>query len=176
MKFTATALAGAFVVEPASNADERGHFARTFCQEEFERQGLAGRVVQCNVSFNRRRGTLRGMHLQAAPHAEAKLIRCTAGRVYDVIVDLRPDSPSFRRWHGMELSARDLRLLYVPEGVAHGFVTLEADSELFYQMSCAYHPESAMGVRWNDPAFGVRWPVRPEVISARDAGFADFGA
>lgn len=175
MIFRETPIPGAFVVEPERIEDERGFFARTWCEREFREHGLDPRLAQCSVSFNRRAGTLRGMHYQAAPHGEAKLVRCTMGAIYDVVVDLRPDSPAFRRWTAVELSARNRRMLYIPQGLAHGFQTLEPDTEVFYQISEFYHPESARGVRWNDPAFGIEWPEAAErVLSDRDAGYPDF--
>lgn len=168
MIFRETRLSGAFVVEPERIADERGFFARAFCQEEFERRGLNGRVVQCNVSFNARQGTVRGMHYQIAPHAEAKLIRCTRGAIHDVIVDLRPTSPTVRQWVATELSAENGFLLFVPEGFAHGFQTLVDNTEVFYQMSESFHPGSARGVRWDDPALAIRWPLPVQCIGAKD--------
>lgn len=176
MKFTQTPLGGAFVVDLEPHADERGFFARTFCAREFAAQGLNDRVVQCSFSRNRRRGTLRGMHWQATPHGECKLIRCTRGAIYDVIIDLRRNSPTFRRWFAVELTAENGRALYVPPDCAHGFQTLEDNTEVFYQMSEYFVPESARGVRWNDPAFGIKWPeVGERIMNARDAGYADFG-
>jgi len=169
MKFGETRLKGAFVIEPEPLEDERGWFARTFCAEEFAAHGLDPGVAQCNASHNRRRGTLRGMHYQAPPHAEARLVRCTAGAAYDVIVDIRPRSATFKQWLGVELSAANRKQLYVPEGFAHGFLTLADDTELFYQMSEAYSAEATRGFRWNDPAVGIAWPIQPLVISARDA-------
>ena len=175
MRFVETPLPGAYVVEPEPAGDERGLFARTFCREEFAALGLDTRVAQCSTSYNRRRGTLRGLHYQAEPYPEAKLVRCTAGSVYDVVVDLRPESHAFRRWFAVELTASSRRALYVPAGVAHGFQTLEDDSEVFYQISEFYHPELARGVRWDDPTFGVRWPeAGARVISERDRAYPDF--
>ena len=177
MRFIETPLPGAFVIEPEPSEDGRGLFARTFCREEFAAHGLNPRVAQCSTSYNRRGGTLRGLHYQADPYPEAKLVRCTAGAVYDVIVDLRPTSPAFRRWFTVELRAADRRMLYVPEHFAHGFQTLEDDTEIFYQISEFYHPECARGVRWDDPAFGINWPhAEARVISARDRAFPDFKA
>jgi dTDP-4-dehydrorhamnose 3,5-epimerase len=173
MTFTATPLAGAFVIDPEPIEDERGFFARSFCVEEFRARGLNPRVVQCNVSFNRRRGTVRGLHYQRAPHGEAKLVRCTAGALYDVIVDLRPDSPTMQRHFAIELSARNRRMLYIPEGCAHGFQTLEDGTEVFYQMSAPYTADATAGVRWNDPAFGIEWPLEVTVISERDRSYPD---
>jgi dTDP-4-dehydrorhamnose 3,5-epimerase len=171
MIFTETPLVGAFVVEPERIADERGFFARTWCVNEFAARGLETRLVQCNVSYNARRGTLRGMHFQAAPHEEVKLVRCTAGAIYDVIVDLRPGSPTRHQWFGVELTAANRLALYIPAGFAHGFQTLEDESEVFYQMAEFYHPESARGVRYDDPAFGIAWPLPVSVIGVRDAAY-----
>ena len=170
-------MKGAFIIEPEKMEDERGFFARTWDQKEFGAHGLNPRLVQCNTSFNKRAGTLRGMHYQAAPHEEAKLVRCTRGAIYDVIVDLRASSPTFKQWTAVELTAYNRLMLYVPEGFAHGFQTLEDETEVFYQMSEFYHPESARGVRWNDPAFGIEWPVAEKcIISERDNSFEDFKA
>ena len=171
MRFTATPLSGAFVIELDLLEDERGSFARSFCARGFEANGLDGRVVQCNVSFNRRLGTLRGMHFQAKPHEEAKLVRCTRGAALDVIVDLREDSPTHLQWFAAELTAENRRAMYVPVGFAHGFQTLVDDTELFYQMSEFYYPELARGVRWDDPAFGIRWPLENPVLSPRDRSY-----
>ena len=174
MKFLETELAGAFVVELEPAADERGFFARSFCQREFAERGLAPSFVQCNVSWNRRRGTLRGMHWQAAPHAEAKLVRCTAGAIWDAIVDLRPGSPTRGRWTALELDALGRRALYVPEGFAHGFLCLRDDTEVFYQMSRFHVPEAARGFRWDDPAVGIAWPEPPALVSERDSQLGPF--
>jgi dTDP-4-dehydrorhamnose 3,5-epimerase len=174
MIFTETPIAGAYVIEVERMEDDRGFFARTWCQREFERHGLKPRLVQCSVSFNNRKGTLRGMHYQAAPHAEAKLVRCTAGAVYDVIVDLRPDSRTLCQWFSVELTADNRRALFIPEGLAHGFLTLADSTEVFYQMSEFFTPDCARGVRWNDPAFDIRWPAPVAVISPRDAAYPDF--
>jgi dTDP-4-dehydrorhamnose 3,5-epimerase len=172
--FTETVLKDAFIVDFERRQDERGFFARAWCQQEAEAHGINPRVVQCNVSFNRTRGTLRGMHYQAAPYAEAKLVRCTMGAVHDVIIDLRPDSPTFKRHLAVVLTAENRTMLYVPEGFAHGFETLEDNTELFYQMSEFYVPSHARGVRWNDPAFGIPWPLPPRSITERDASYPDF--
>jgi dTDP-4-dehydrorhamnose 3,5-epimerase len=172
--FTETRLKGAFLVEPERFEDERGFFALSWSREEFGARGLSAHPAECNISFNRRKGTLRGMHYQLAPHAQAKLVRCTMGAVYDVIVDLRPDSNTFKRWVAAELSADNRLMLYVPEGFAHGFQTLEDGSEVFYQMSDGYAPEAARGVRWDDPAFGIEWPPGERVINARDRTYPDF--
>ena len=172
--FLETAVAGAFVIEAEPIADVRGFFARMFCSEEFAAKGLAAGLVQCSVSFNARRGTLRGMHFQKEPHEEAKLVRCTMGAIHDVVLDLRAHSPTYRRWHGVELSALNRRALYVPQGVAHGFLTLADDSEVFYQMAHPFQPGSAAGVRWDDPAFAIEWPGDVRVISERDRTYPDF--
>jgi dTDP-4-dehydrorhamnose 3,5-epimerase len=174
--FTETKLAGAFVIELERYTDERGFFARTFCQQEFEAHGLKAQVAQCNVSFNKRKGTLRGMHYQAAPFTEAKLVRCTLGSIYDVIIDLRPASATFKRHFAMELSAENRRMLYIPEDFAHGFQTLEDDTEVFYQMAQRYSAEHARGVRWNDPAFGIEWPKGERIIIERDQNYPDFAS
>ncbi|MBD0370381.1 MAG: dTDP-4-dehydrorhamnose 3,5-epimerase [Pyrinomonadaceae bacterium] len=174
MKFTETPLKGAYVLEMEPHRDERGYFARTWCREELEAHGLNSRLEQCSTSFNIRRGTLRGMHYQAEPYAEAKLVRCTRGALYDVIVDLRADSPTFKKWFAVELTASNLLMLYVPEGFAHGFQTLADETEVSYQISEVYRPEYARGVRWNDPAFEIRWPVEERLMSERDRSFQDF--
>ena len=174
MKFTESNLRGAYLVAPERIEDERGFFARTFCRREFEAHCLNLNLVQCSVSFNRLRGTLRGMHLQSAPHAEAKLVRCTRGAIYDVILDLRPQSPTFGRWAAASLGADNRLMFYVPEGFAHGFQTLEPESEIFYQMSEIYSPENARGIRWNDPAFAIEWPIPNPLISKRDQAHPAF--
>ncbi len=175
MIFRETKLKGAFVVEPSRFDDERGFFARTFCQEEFTAHGLNPRVVQCNISFNKNKGTLRGMHYQVVPYDEAKLVRCTRGAIYDVIIDLRPESSTFKQWIAVELTAENRRMLHVREGFAHGFQTLEDNTEVFYQMSEFYHPEYAWGVRWNDPVFGIEWPpVEQRIISPKDQEYPNF--
>ena len=176
MRFVPLEVPGAFVIEPERLEDERGFLARTWDRLEFERRGLRAHVEQCSLSFNPRRGTLRGMHYQARPYEEAKLVRCTRGAVYDVIVDLRPASPRFLRWAAVELTAENRRAVYVPEGVAHGFLTLEDDTEVCYQISAEHRPELARGVRWDDPAFGIRWPAPVRVIAERDASYPDFEA
>jgi dTDP-4-dehydrorhamnose 3,5-epimerase len=167
-------LKDAFIIDPQKLEDERGFFARTWCQQEAAAYGLQPRWLQCNISFNKQRGTMRGMHYQVAPSAEAKLVRCTMGAIYDVIIDLRPDAPTFRQWAAVELSAQNRRMLYVPEGFAHGFLTLEDNTEIFYQMSEFYAPAHARGVRWNDPAFGIQWPSDVRVIADRDRNYPDF--
>ena len=171
MKFRETPLAGAMVVELDRIEDERGFFARSFCEKEFAAKGLASRFVQCNVSFNKKAGTLRGMHFQAAPHEEDKLVRCTMGAIHDVIVDIRKNSPTYLRSFGLELSAENRIGLFVPRGFAHGFQTLKDDSEVFYQMSEFFDPASARGLRWDDPAIGLRWPLPDPTISEKDRGY-----
>jgi dTDP-4-dehydrorhamnose 3,5-epimerase len=172
--FTPTPLPGTFVIDLERREDDRGFFARSYCQREFAEQGLNPNIAQCNVSFNAKRATLRGMHFQAPPHAEAKVVRCTQGTVWDVVLDLRAQSPTFKRWHGVELSAANRRALYIPEGVAHGFQTLTDDSELLYLMSEFYEPAAARGVRWDDPAFKIAWPLADGRISERDRSFPLF--
>ena len=174
MIFAETPLKGAYVIDLDRLADERGFFARTWCRREFEAHGLNAGLAQCNISFNYKRGTLRGMHYQVAPHAEAKLVRCTTGSIYDVIVDLRADSPTFKQWFAVELSSENRRMLYVPEGLAHGFLTLTDGAEVSYQMSEFYVPECARGVRWNDMAFDIHWPFKATLISERDRAYPDF--
>ena len=176
MKFEPTPLPGAFVVNLDRMEDERGFFARTFCHEEFAANGMDTDFAQSSVSFNKREGTLRGMHFQKKPHEETKLVRCTMGAIYDVIVDLRPDSPTVTRWFGLELSAANRKALYVPKGFAHGFITLNDESEVLYQISAEFRPESAAGVRWNDPAFAIEWPVEAVVMSGRDRSYPDYQA
>jgi dTDP-4-dehydrorhamnose 3,5-epimerase len=173
VQFHETSLPGAFRIEPELIEDERGFFGRTFCAQEFERHGLNPRFVQCSASYNRRKGTLRGLHYQVAPHEEEMLVRCTCGAAQVVILDLRRASPTYRKWEAFEITASNRQLLYVPKGCADGFQTLQDDTEVFYQMSEFYHPESQRGVRYNDPAFGIRWPIGPAVLSARDQGFLD---
>jgi len=168
MLFTPTKLKDAYIVEPKKLADERGFFARSWCEKEFRDRGLNPNLVQCNISFNKHQGTLRGMHLQIEPYAEAKLVRCTQGAIYDVIVDLRPDSATYKQWIGVELTPDNRKALYVPEGFAHGFQTLADNTEVFYQMSQFYAPECARGYRWNDPSFGISWPEEISVISDKD--------
>jgi dTDP-4-dehydrorhamnose 3,5-epimerase len=174
MIFSETRLAGAYVIEPERQEDERGFFARVWCQKEYQAKGVNPHLVQCSVSFNKQRGTLRGMHWQQAPHAEAKVVRCTMGAIYDVIIDLRPDSVTFKHYEGLLLTPENRTMLYVPDGFAHGFLTLIDNTEVFYQMSEFYHPESQAGVRWNDPAFGIPWVDDVRVISYRDAHYPDF--
>lgn len=173
MKFIETPLAGVLVIEPEAIADQRGYFARLFDRDEFLDRGLAATLVQSSTSYNRLAGTLRGLHFQRPPHEEAKLVRCTRGSIWDVAVDLRPNSVTYLHWYGVVLSAEDARMLYVPPGCAHGFMTLEDDSEVHYQIDSGYVPEAASGVRWDDPAIGIDWPSVPKVISERDRTFPD---
>jgi len=173
VRFTPTPIAGVVRVEAEPHADDRGLFARLHCPDEFAAAGIAFEPAQTSVSRNPKAGTLRGMHYQATPHAETKLVRVTRGRVFDVAVDLRPDSPTYRQWTGAELSAENLVGLYIGEGIAHGFLTLEADSDVVYQIAPAYRPGHDAGVRWNDPAFGIDWPAAPQLISERDASYPD---
>ncbi len=174
MKFRAAPLDGAFRIELARIEDPRGFFARSFCKRELLEAGVHFECVQCNISGNRRKGTVRGMHFQIAPRSEAKIVRCTRGAAYDVIVDLRPGSPTHLMWYGEKLTADNHVALYVPEGFAHGFETLEDDTEILYMMSESYSPEYARGVRWNDPRFAIRFPLPVAEISERDAGYPDY--
>jgi len=175
MIFTETILKGAFVLDLDKREDERGFFARTFCKHEFEQHGLDSRVVQSNLSFSRFQGTLRGMHFQVAPHQETQLVRCIRGAVYDVIIDLRPESATYLEWFGVELTAENHRMLFVPTGFAHGFQTLRPDCEVFYEVSEFYSPEAERGIRWNDPLFQIRWPAAEKcVMSPKDANWPDY--
>ena len=174
MIFTKTGLSGAYVIGIEKSEDERGFFARSWCAREFESRGLNPRLAQCNISYNERKGTLRGMHYQAPPFQEAKLVRCTQGSLYDAIIDLRPDSATFGESFGLVLTAHERNMLYVPEGFAHGFLTLEDGAEVFYQMSEFYAPEASRGFKWNDPAFDIAWPGEIRVISDRDQGYSFF--
>jgi dTDP-4-dehydrorhamnose 3,5-epimerase len=168
MRFLETPISGAWVLEPERRLDERGYFARGFCQREFAAHGLNTKIAQGNTGFSRRAGTLRGIHYQVAPHLESKLVRCTGGAVYDVVVDLRPESPTFGGWFAVELSAENGKQLYIPEGCGHGYQTLTDNAEIYYQASEFYAPESARGVRYDDPAFGIRWPLEVTSISEAD--------
>jgi len=172
--FSETPLKGAFLIEPEKLQDSRGFFARSFCSREFEEHGLNPRTVQCNISYNALKGTLRGMHCQVSPFEEAKLVRCTSGGIYDVIIDLRSDSDTYLKSYGVRLTAENRMMLFIPEKFAHGFITLEDHTEVFYQMSEFYAPNSARGFRWNDPAFSIAWPMNPSVISERDRSYSDF--
>ena len=174
MIFRETELNGAFLIEPERLEDNRGFFARAWCRKEFMAHGLTGALVQSNISFNKRTGTLRGMHFQTAPYEEAKLVRCTMGAVYDVIIDLRPDSSTFLRWIAAELTAENHKMLYVPENFAHGYQTLADNTEVFYQVSQFYSPGSEQGLRYNDPIFGIKWPMDVQVISHKDRSWPDY--
>ena len=174
MKFLETPLNGAYIIEVEAIEDERGSFARSWCQREFAEHGLNARIVQCNISFNKKRGTLRGMHFQVEPFAEAKLVRCTRGAIYDVIIDLRENSSSLKKWFAVELNESNERMLYIPEGFAHGFQTLEDNTEVFYQMSEFYYSEYQRGLRWNDPLFSIEWPEGERIISNKDQKYPDF--
>jgi dTDP-4-dehydrorhamnose 3,5-epimerase len=173
MRFASTPLPGVFVIEQERHADERGHFARTWCTDELAAHGLESRVAQCSESFNQHRGTLRGMHYQAPPHAEVKIVRCARGAVFDVAADVRPRSPTFRRWFGVELTPENGRALYVPRGFAHGFLTLADATFVSYQISERYEPEAARGLRYDDPFLSIAWPVRVQVIASRDRDYPD---
>lgn len=174
MIFSETALSGAYIIDIEPAMDERGFFARSWCRKEFEKHGLNSDLEQCNISFNKKKGTLRGMHFQLPPHAEAKLVRCVRGAIYDVIIDLRFSSPSYCSWQAVELSDNNRRALYIPEGFAHGFLTLTDDTEIFYQMSSSYVPGHSTGIRWDDAAIGIKWPDKPRCISMNDQAYPDF--
>lgn len=174
MTFYETKLKGVFEIHLETKPDERGFFARCWCQKEFEGSGLSPRLAQCSISFNARKGTLRGVHYQAEPYQETKVVRCTSGGIYDIVVDLRPDSSTFKDWIAVVLTASNRNMVYVPEGCGHGFLTLEDETEVFYQMSEFYSAESARGVRWDDPAFRIAWPNKVEVISERDRTYPNF--
>ncbi|MBC8325966.1 MAG: dTDP-4-dehydrorhamnose 3,5-epimerase [Verrucomicrobia subdivision 3 bacterium] len=174
MKFTETKINGVFVIELDKHADDRGWFARAWCREEFAAHGLPTDLVQTNLSHNTQRGTVRGMHFQTTPYAEAKLVRCVSGAVHDIALDLRPESPTFKQSIANELSAANGRAVFLPEGIAHGFQTLTDDATLFYQMSAPYAPESASGVRWDDAAFQIQWPIAGAIVCERDLSFPDF--
>jgi len=173
MIFIETKLKGAHIIELEPVSDERGFFARTWCKNEFEAHGLNPNLAQCNTSFNKKKGTLRGMHYQAPPYEEAKLVRCTMGAVYDVIVDIRKESETFLQWIARELTAQNRKMLYVPEGFAHGFQTLEDNSEVFYQMSEFYHPEYSQGIKWDDPVLNIKWPNGEKIISKNDNNYEE---
>jgi dTDP-4-dehydrorhamnose 3,5-epimerase len=174
MRFTHTPMAGAYVIEPEPVTDERGFFARTWCAEEFRAHGLNANLSQCSISFTEQRGTIRGMHFQRKPHAEVKLVRCTAGAIYDVALDLRPRSVTYGKWFAVELTAANHLSYYIPEGFAHGLQTLTDNCEVLYQISTSYHKEYAMGVRWNDPAFSIEWPIAGAILSDRDNSWPDY--
>lgn len=175
MVFVETKLQGVYILDVEKREDERGFLARTFCREEFEAHGLDPRVAQCSTSFNKQKATLRGMHYQVAPHAEVKVVRCTAGAIYDVAVDLRPESLTHKQWVAVELTEDNRRAIYIPAGCAHGFLTLVDNSEVYYQISEFYHPQAARGVRWNDPALGIQWPFSEgPIVSEKDRSYADY--
>ena len=174
MIFNGTKLKDAHIIEIEKLEDTRGFFARSWCRNEFDEHGLVSTVVQANISWNRKRGTLRGMHYQVAPYEEVKLVRCSRGSIYDVIIDLRKASPTYKQWLGVELKANDYKLLYVPGGFAHGFQTLEDDTEVVYQVSQFYTPGAEAGLRWNDPAFNIEWPLVVQVISDKDRNWPDY--
>lgn len=174
MIFTETQLKGSYVISIEPIEDERGFFARAWCQQEFENHGLNSDISQCNLSFNHRKGTIRGMHFQIEPYREVKLVRCIRGSVFDVIIDLRMDSDTFKSWIGVELSAENRRMLYVPKGFAHGYQTIDDNTEVFYQVSQFYKPEVERGCRWNDSAFGIKWPLEVTLISSKDRNYPDF--
>jgi dTDP-4-dehydrorhamnose 3,5-epimerase len=171
MRFKETPLAGAYVIEPESIDDDRGSFMRSFCAKEFGEHGLITAFVQCNISSNPRRATLRGMHYQKPPYEEGKLVRCTAGSIFDVIVDIRTGSRTYQEWYGLELTSQNRCAMYIPPGFAHGFQTLADDSEVFYQMTAYYHPGAGAGLNWDDPAIGIRWPLPDPILSERDAAY-----
>jgi dTDP-4-dehydrorhamnose 3,5-epimerase len=171
MRFTELEIAGVYLVELDKHMDERGFFARSWCEEEFENQGLNSRLSQCNLSYNYRKGTLRGMHMQRSPFEEAKLVRCIKGSIYDVVLDLRDQSPTKLKWIALELTSEERNMIYIPEGCAHGYQTLEDDTELFYQMSTLYNAESSVGFRWDDPAFQIYWPVPNPIMNDKDRSY-----
>lgn len=174
MRFNETKLSGVFEISLEPMKDERGFFARTWCQQEFEQHGLSSVVRQCSLSFNEKKGTLRGVHFQAEPYPEDKIVRCVRGAIYDVVVDLRAGSPTFKKWIGVFLTAENRRMVYVPRGCGHGLLTLEDQTEVHYQMSESYHSELSRGFRWNDPAFQIEWPDQPVIMSERDRSYPDF--
>jgi dTDP-4-dehydrorhamnose 3,5-epimerase len=174
MIFSGTKIKGVYSIEPELITDERGFFARSFCKEEFHNQGLKTDIVQCNISYNKKKGTIRGMHYQVPPFEETKIVSCTKGSIYDVVVDLRKDSLTYGQWHAEELSADSYRMLYIPNGCAHGFQTLEDNCLVYYQMEEYYHAECAKGIRWNDPSIGIVWPLPAMIISEKDKNYGDF--
>lgn len=177
MKFTKTGIDGAYVIEIEPHCDDRGFFARAWCHREFETMGIQFNFVQSNIAFSKKKGTLRGMHFQKAPHAEAKFLRCVRGAVFDVMIDLRPDSPTFKKWFGIELTADNHKMVFIPEGFAHGYLTTVDDTEVFYLVSAFYSPDAEGGVRWDDPAFGVKWPMTGNlIISEKDRSLPYFSS
>lgn len=176
MKFTETPIAGAYIIDVDRIGDERGFFGRLWCEQDYKEMGLVPHIRQVNVGFNHKAGTLRGLHYQKPPHLEVKIVRCTRGALFDVIVDLRPDSPSYRQWFGLELTQDNTSMLYVPEGCATGYQTLVDDTEMYYMATEFYHPESATGVRYNDPAFNIEWPMEVTAMSDGDSQWRDYSA
>lgn len=174
MIFTGTKIKGIYIIDPEPLTDERGFFARSFCEEEFRKMGIAGRIVQCSISYNKKKGTMRGMHFQIFPHEEEKIVSCTQGTIYDVVLDLRKDSATYCQWVAVELSADNYRMVFIPKGCAHGFQTLVDNTVVYYQMTEVFHPESASGVRWNDPVFGIQWVLDETIISEKDKNLSDF--
>jgi dTDP-4-dehydrorhamnose 3,5-epimerase len=174
MIFTETKLKGAYIIDVKRLEDERGFFGRSYCQREMDEYGLNTNMVQANVSYNKKKGTLRGMHMQVSPYEETKLVRCTRGAIYDVIIDMREDSETYKQWIGVELTADSYRMLFVPEGFAHGFITLEDNTDVTYNVTQFYTPGSERGIRWNDPAFNIEWPMEPVIISDKDQAHPDF--
>jgi dTDP-4-dehydrorhamnose 3,5-epimerase len=173
--FTETKIKGVYIIEPELLTDERGFFARSFCKEEFRKYGLKTDIVQCNISYNKKKGTLRGMHYQAAPYEEAKIVSCTNGSIYDVVIDLRRDSLTYCQWVATELSEENFKMMYIPRRCAHGFQTLMDEAIVYYQMMEFFHPECARGVRWDDPAFGIKWPtIQTVIVSEKDQKYPDF--
>ena len=175
MKFVKTKLEGAFLIEPELVKDERGFFARLWCQKEFAQHGLNPDLTQISIAFNQKKGTIRGMHFQKSPYEESKLVRCTSGATYDVIIDLRPASKTYKQWVSVEITSKGYKMIYVPEGFAHGYQTLEDNTEVIYHMSQSFAPQYYSGVRWNDPAFNIKWPdTENKIISEKDKNYPDF--
>ena len=174
MIYTPSCIPGAWIIDVEPIHDQRGFFAMTWLPDELRERGMDPALAQCNLAFNLKRGTLRGMHLQSDPHAQIKIVRATRGALLDVIVDLRPESPTFRKWDTAELTADNRRMLYIPAGIAHGYITLADDTEVYYHASSLWAPGAERGIRWNDPAFGIEWPMQPVVISEKDASWPDF--
>lgn len=175
MIFKETLLKGVYIIEVERIEDERGFFARSWCKSEFEKYGLNTNLVQCNISFNIKKGTIRGMHYQLEPYSEAKLVRCTKGSIYDVIIDMRKDSSTFKQWFSVELTHKNRKMIYIPEGCAHGFQTLEDNTEVFYQMSEFYYPDYSEGIRYDDETFNIKWPITKNIISIRDRNYKKYG-
>jgi dTDP-4-dehydrorhamnose 3,5-epimerase len=173
MKFTETKIPGVFVIDLEKREDSRGYFARAWCETEFSAHNLP-KFVQTNMSMCKEKGTIRGLHYQVAPHGEAKYMRCIRGAIFDVVVDIRPDSPSYKKWFGIELTAENRKAIFVPEGLPHAYQALTDDAEVLYSASCFYTPGAERGIRWNDPAFNIEWPIREAIVSEKDAKWADF--